>query len=351
MSRRAVFFLVVSVLLGLILIYPPLRLYQWADFDPTYQFVVGLSFVFPIAIRLIHERTNTALSRALTAIAMTWMGVCFIAFCLVFIGEWVTLLNIAPATQLATLISALVVTFSLYGFVNARRLHTYTLDINALEAVQGLRLAQISDVHIGSRHPNFLRPIVAHTNALKPDFVVITGDLVDMHNITTAALSPLAELDAQTIFCIGNHERYVDVDAICARLEELGVIVLRNQCYVPPDRTQIEFIGIDDAEDRQQVQQQLPQLVQDHSAYRVLLYHRPDGAQAAAEHGINLMLTGHTHRGQIVPFNFLVKRVFPQYYRHYAVDNLNLYVSPGTGTWGPILRLGSKCEITLIRLL
>jgi len=85
-------------------------------------------------------------------------------------------------------------------------------------------------------------------------------------------------------------------------------------------------------------------------AFRILLYHRPDGAEDAALWGAHLMLCGHTHNGQIVPFNYVVRRVFPRIQGRYDVDGMQLYVSPGTGTWGPVLRLGSRSEISLITL-
>ena len=98
------------------------------------------------------------------------------------------------------------------------------------------------------------------------------------------------------------------------------------------------------------MRRRLEALKPDPEALPVLLYHRPDGARDAAAWGARLMLCGHTHNGQIVPFNQVVRRVFPLIQGRYQVDGMTLYVSPGTGTWGPVLRLGSRCEITRLRL-
>ena len=117
-----------------------------------------------------------------------------------------------------------------------------------------------------------------------------------------------------------------------------------------PDNVPVQLLGIDDAEPKTQVGKVLPYLTPLPDKFRILLYHRPDGAQDAADWGAHLMLCGHTHNGQIVPFNYLVRRVFPRICGLYDVDALKLYVSPGTGTWGPTLRLGSSSEITLIQL-
>ncbi len=350
-SRRLAFLLVVTVVFGLVMVYPPLRILHWLQ--PGWQapaYLGALLFLTPFALRLVHERLHNTFSRYLSAAVMLWLGVCFIALSLLLPAELLVLSNLlAPQTAAQALLAAVAV-LSAYGAANALRLHVRILDVNAPAAIRGQRWVQISDVHIGSRQPGFLRPIVTRINSLQADYVLITGDLVDMRGISQQDLAPLGEINAPVLFCIGNHERYVDVDDICQRLRNLGVQVLRNQSHTAADG-RLQFVGIDDAESKSQVGREIVKLQPEAEAYRVLLYHRPDGAAEAARWGARLMLTGHTHRGQIVPFNFLVKRVFPQYYRSYQVDGLHLYVSPGTGTWGPTLRLGSKCEITLIRLL
>ena len=104
------------------------------------------------------------------------------------------------------------------------------------------------------------------------------------------------------------------------------------------------------ADARNQVAREISRLEPLPDRYRVLLYHRPDGAEDAASWGAHLMLCGHTHNGQIVPFNYVVRRVFERICGRYEIDGLVLYVSPGTGTWGPVLRLGSRSEIGMIHL-
>ena len=139
----------------------------------------------------------------------------------------------------------------------------------------------------------------------------------------------------------------MDLEAICTRLSGLGIKVLRNQTVLEDG---VQFIGIDDADARTQVASQLPALEPAANALRILLYHRPDGAEAAASWGVHLMLCGHTHNGQIMPFNWLVKRQFARIKGLYSVAGLYLYVSPGTGTWGPVMRLGTTCEITHLQI-
>jgi uncharacterized protein len=332
-----------------VLVYPVLRMLglSFPNWQPGTLDLLAI-MVLPAAGRLACEWLPRRPARALSAVVMTWLGICFIGFCVVLPWELVTL--IVPLPERASGVGLLTVTGALavLGFLNAQRLHVEPVQIEAPAALQGLTLAQISDVHVGSRSGRFLRRVVRATNAARPDYVLITGDLVDFADIDSRILAPLQELDAPAYFIIGNHERYVDCDAICRRLEGLGVHVLRNRgLRVGP----MQLLGIDDAEPKNQVRNVIERLAPDPDAFRILLYHRPDGAEDAAAWGAHLMLCGHTHNGQIVPFNYLVRRVFPRIRGLYRIGPMQLYVSPGTGTWGPVLRLGSRCEITLHRLI
>jgi len=216
------------------------------------------------------------------------------------------------------------------------------------EELDGFSLVQLSDVHIGNTiGRDFVENMVKRANAANGDAIVITGDLIDFRDISESELTPLGNFEAPAYFIIGNHERYVDLTEICQRLTNLGIRVLRNESV---DLGDIQLIGIDDAESKRQVASVLRSIQVQPDRFRVLLYHRPDGAADAARWGAHLMLCGHTHHGQIMPFNFVVQRIFPQIRGLYEVEGLSLYVSPGTGTWGPILRLGSRSEIGMIEL-
>ncbi|MEQ8857106.1 MAG: metallophosphoesterase [Pseudomonadales bacterium] len=346
--RRLAPFVVFLVLYYAVLVYPPLRMLTLAlpDFQPGSGVLVAL-LAGPAIGRLIYEWLPGRPARALAALVMTWLGVCFMAFCLLL--PWELLSALLPLPSQASGVALLGATAALTGFafVSAERLHLRHVDVPATEAARGLTLVQLSDVHVGSRSGRFLARAVRLANRADGDCVLITGDLVDFRHIGADVLAPLAELDAPSYFIIGNHERYVDCAEICARLEALGVTVLRNRSVTSGP---LQLIGIDDAEPKSQVSRVLPSISPATDAFRVLLYHRPDGAPDAARWGCHLMLCGHTHNGQIVPFNYLVRRIFPLIHGLYEVDGMRLYVSPGTGTWGPVLRLGSRCEVTAIRL-
>lgn len=345
--------ILVTVYFGM-LVYPPLRVASliWPGWQPG-TLVLLVLIVVPITGRLAYEWWPGAWARRVAALSMTWLGMAFILFCVVLPWELLNGLLPLPPKGSGIALAALAGTLCLAAAVNAQLLTTRELRLPAPALDRPRRLVQISDVHVGSREPALLRRIVAKVRALEPDAVLITGDLIDFRDIPREDLVSLAELPMPVWYCIGNHERYVDLEAICERLCSLGIRVLRDEvdCSQPP----FVVAGIDDADSRRRVADGLAAIGPLPVGFRLLLYHRPDGLEQAAAAGIDLMLCGHTHNGQIVPFNVLVRRVFPRIRGLFEMAREDggrtfLYVSTGTGTWGPLLRLGSRNEITLICL-
>jgi uncharacterized protein len=341
-TRTAIF----VVLYFAVLVYPVVRLIGLLSPNWTPNTIELLAIIVgPIVGRVIYERHPSAGTRTLAAIALTWLGVCFQLFSIMLVFEIVNALVPLPEQTAGAVIAALILTLSIVGFVNAQILHVRRVRIPGPTTVAGRTLVQISDVHIGSRSPELLKRIVARVNALEPDYVLITGDLIDFAGISRTELAPLGTFNAPALFAIGNHERYVDLAAIDERMRSLGVTVLRDEAVI---QGPFQFIGVDDVDVAAHIPAPLSLIPLSKEHYGVLLYHRPDGFDASAERGIPLMLAGHTHAGQIIPFNFLVKRIYPRMRGLHELNGSRLYVSPGTGTWGPVLRIGSRSEITLL---
>lgn len=349
--------LVFALVYALFFVYPPLRL--GFTLNPSWQpstLALLVIMTGPALSRLSYERFPNSFTRWCSAIGFTWAGICFIGLLLLLPFEIVDLLGFDALNQTtACYLLGAIAALGFLGLVNAQQTEVCEVSIavpdDAPASAKGLQFAQISDVHIGSRSPAFLKRVVRKTNALKVDRIFITGDLIDFAHIQQQQLEPLAELEAPVDFCIGNHERYVDLEAICDRLTALGINVLRNRSEnFNINAAPVQILGIDDADRRDQVGLEIAKLDPEPEHYRILLYHRPDDAEAAAAWGAHLMLCGHTHNGQIVPLNFLVRRVFPRIRGSYPIEQMTLYVSTGTGTWGPVLRLGSRGEITHLRL-
>ncbi len=331
-----------------LLIYPPIRLIDWLipGWQPGTLELLAL-LVLPPATRIISSTFPGAITRRLAVISMTWMGLCFQLFPVVIVLELVRLISPINDTDVGLIGLTAISILGSWGLINAQLLKVRCIPLFAGSSVEGKSLVQISDVHIGSRSPTFLRRIVKCINELPADAVLITGDLVD-DNIDEEDLQPLAQLNSTVYFILGNHERYADTERIVRHLEAHNVIVLRNEAV---DADPFQFVGLDDAEAKDTVKKGLSNLSKLDNRYRVLLYHRPEGADDAADWGIQLMVSGHTHRGQIFPFNYLVQRIHPRMHGSFDLHGLRLYVSPGTGTWGPVLRTNSRCEVTHFQFL
>jgi predicted MPP superfamily phosphohydrolase len=348
MRRRHKFLIIAALLQIPLFAYPILRLCHWLGMDHWQTALVFLPLFFSqIIARLYLRHANSGFLFWLRRAADLWLGISLPLFLMVIASEipvaigWIT--GSAAAQGLIGLTLALVT----YSVVNAYSPSVVTVQLTSRKLSHPLRFVQITDVHIGSRSPNFLARVMQQITEHKVDFVCITGDFIDAPNVSEKDLSALLSCPSPIYFSIGNHELYEDLEDIVQRLQRLGVRVLRSQTCV---QGEVQLIGIDDSERANQVEQEIAGLKIDPERFVLLLYHRPRGLEAAANAGVDLMISGHTHNGQIVPFNFVVRRVFDRAVGLFSEGLTQLYVSPGTGTWGPIMRLGSRGEITLFEI-
>ena len=267
-------------------------------------------------------------------------------------------------SALAVLPLALLI--SLLGYANARRTaRVVRVDVpiaDLPDALHGFRIVQLSDIHVGPtiKRP-YLQAVVDRANRLQADLVAVTGDLVDGRVSELGAhVEPLAALRSRhgTYFVTGNHEYYSGADAWVALLRGLGVRVLLNEhSLLEHDGAELVIAGVTDysAHHFDPAQRSDPQGAlagaPASAALRVLLAHQPRSATAAAEAGYQLQLSGHTHGGQFLPWNFFVKLQQPFVAGLHRVRDLWVYTSRGTGYWGPPKRFGAPSEITQLRLI
>lgn len=297
------------------------------------------------------------------------IGILFLLFCTALIYDIVSVLlsctKVSPKRRdffqkTLDITSLSAASFLMLKSVDEARsvaLEKVTIEIKNLK--EPYTLVQLSDIHIGGIiGSDFIKDIVKRVNALQADAVVITGDLIDIGVLhAKESLKELSRLQSKfgTYFVVGNHEYFHGIQSIMEALEALGIKVLQNEnSYIGEASKGFYLAGVYDLMGYR-VQSHIPDLAQalrgTQSEPTVLLAHQPKFIEEVKE-GVDLMLSGHTHGGQIYPFRFLVQLQQPYISGlHKHNDRLQIYVNKGTGFWGPPMRLGASSEITHITLL
>lgn len=226
--------------------------------------------------------------------------------------------------------------------------------------LDGLRIAQISDTHIGpTLKGDWLRAVVERTNAAEPDVIAFTGDMIDGE---VADLRPhtehIADLRATygAYYVTGNHEYYWDAPGWCDEVARCGLHVLNNaHRVVEVGAARLLVGGVTDYRagsridghdsDPHRAIEGAPEV-----DFSLLLAHQPKSVWKAAEAGFDLQLSGHTHGGQFWPWNLVVGLAHPFTRGLHDYESMKIYVSCGSGYWGPPMRLGAPAEIALLTL-
>jgi predicted MPP superfamily phosphohydrolase len=335
--------------------------------------LIGCCLFIPFSMRT-RALQNRQLADRLAWVGLTAMGFFSSLFVLALLRDLVLLcarlflssgqaqLWIQPSAEV-TLYLALFVTLA--GLIIARR-RPSIVDIripvvDLPQALHGFSIAQISDVHVGPTiKRGFVEVIVRHVNELKADMIAVTGDLVDGSvQQLSEHTAPLAGLTARhgAFFVTGNHEYYSGERAWTEEIGRLGLRVLKNEHVVlKHDGASLVLAGVTDisAHHFDPAQRSDPAAALRgapiDAGARVLLAHQPSSAMAAANAGFDVQISGHTHGGQFWPWNLFIHFFQPFSSGLHRLKNLWIYVSRGTGYWGPPNRFGVPSEITRIRL-
>ncbi len=300
-----------------------------------------------------------ALSRRklLYSIGYGVLGIFSILLVLELMSDIVRLVFAVSVRTMSFSVLAAAAGLSLVGFFQARfpRVKNVAIALDDLpDELDGYRIVQWSDVHVGPTiQRRFVQALVDRTNALEADAIAITGDLVDGSvDDLRDPVQPLAGLSARdgVFYVTGNHEYYWRAGEWIPFLESLGLEFLKNEHREV--RRGLVFAGVTEPAGRYTHKQDVRRALADapRDAVKVLLSHRPQTAQAASALGADIQLSGHTHGGQFFPFNLLIRFFQPVVAGLHRVDRMWLYVSRGTGYWGPPSRLGVHGEITVITL-
>lgn len=316
-------------------------------------------FSLLIQVTLAYTRTHYGLWESVAYFwAYSWAGWVFMAFFIVLafavLQALCTCFHLPTRTfltQASMIVLAIVIIGSLIGGIKQPKIKH--LDISISRAPE-MKIAVISDAHLGvgvsvKRFQKALKRIAQE----KPDAVFVLGDLFEYGAHREQYAQALAGLQTKygTFGVLGNHEYYVGLDKSVDFYQKARIHLLDNKTYILPNG--VELIGINDVHTSRLQPEQLDALLQTtHPTHpRILLSHQPLLTEVAAQHQIPLMLSGHTHRGQIFPFNFFVKLRYKYVYGWYTIaKNSKIYVTSGMFYWGMPLRFLTSSEIPLLHI-
>lgn len=324
--------------------------------------LVFLATSFFLAMFLAHVQDNF-LSRAFYFSAGFWIGL-LVNLIMFFALAWIVILasrffHVLPNEKMiGTLAVAGALIFSLYGVWNAFNPVIKKIDVsidNLPKAWVGKKIVQVSDLHLGHTYrAQYMSDIADKINLLKPDVIVITGDLFDGTDGTLQTfVAPLKKMQAPegVYFVTGNHETYLGLDKALGIIRETNIIPLRDELKLMDG---LQFIGIDyplrgASRDIAKIIPSMPEY--DSKEPIILLIHEPVQTEAAKKLGISLQLSGHTHKGQLFPFGFITSLIYGEYDYGFKRDgSYAIYTSSGLGGWGPPMRSEKRSEIVEITL-
>jgi len=327
----------------------------------VYQFVVAFVVIGSLALFGITVKFPNPFVRTLNIIC--GYVLMFLVYSGILLGIVHIAMNILDAPLLLSGAVALVVAFLVVaaGAVLGNMFLVRETKIKIPKLKRELTIMQISDAHIGLLYGRkYLSKIVESTNSKNPDFVVITGDLTETKAaLNEGVLDSLAKFNSPAFFVEGNHDNYTGIESVLKKIGEQDIRILHNEIT---ETHGIQLIGLDylkaddetfdmhPSENKNTVKSVLAEMTLKSDIPTVLISHSPAGVKYAAAAGVDLMVSGHTHRGQMFPFSIFAKLLFPFYGGLYQHENTQVFVSGGVGGIFARMRLGSFNEINLLKL-
>ena len=306
-----------------------------------------IPITFSIAFLVFHFFRTEITVWPLKSFVYWGLGVGFISLWIFSLGLLVSVTSNIDSHLIGIVCTVILGFILIYGSYNGDRVVIKEFAIASSKIDQELKFAFISDTHLGSNSEMHLIKIKESLDRADFEFVVIGGDFIDSHSYDLDTLNILKNLNRPILFITGNHEYYLkDHDAILKKLSELGIKILAN---VALQFEGLNIIGVDEGQ-KLEDQKDVIRQHKEEGKFNIAVVHKPF-LWARDFSDADLTLAGHTHNGQIFPFNLFVRLQTRFLYGLYQGAESWLYVSCGSGCWGPRLRLGSQNEIVFVKLL
>jgi uncharacterized protein len=325
---------------------------------------------------LLPSFVPSIITKTLNITGSYWLAIMFYLIMIIPIIDLIRLLNrnhafiprnLTDNASFPLIVTAVVITLLMgvmvYGTWSGRStvVTNYNVAINKhADSLQSLKIIMVSDIHLSGVVDNHrLTYMVNRINSLRPDIVLIPGDIID------SRLEPFIREKMGDNFkrlkskygvyaCLGNHDGMGSgVDDVVKCFDSAGIKVLRDRALLIDNSFYV--IGRDDISlqsSTKVIRKDLSALTKDLDKSKpiLLMDHQPRNLSDTEKHGIDLQVSGHTHRGQLFPANLITSRIFELDYGYLKKGSSNIIVSSGYGTWGPPIRIGSRSEIVEIDL-
>ena len=344
-NKKLIFYFSTFFITYLLYVYP-IYMLSHLLFDTVFFNISSIFFLIGIYTVIIYYYKSSSTFFLFRWIANDLLGIGFITFFLLntilIIGYFLSLNN----TMLGIISISIVVLVLIFSSYNAELIKIKTIKLHSKKIQNQKKILFISDVHLGTNSIKHLLKIVSKINQLDFDMLLIGGDLIDSNSFKMDNLKYFNRILKPIYFVSGNHEYYLlNFEDKLSQLSNYNIKFLNNQTLTIDD---ITLIGISD---NISIKQKINFVKKNSKSntFNIALVHKPNIWQDIKSYS-DLMLSGHTHNGQIFPFNILVKLQFKYIYGLYKEDNSKLYVSCGIGCWGPKMRIGSNNEIVQIHI-
>ena len=342
---RYLFYIILFVLTYLLYIFPFETLSQYLSNKTTSKKYLIINTIIFFILIVYYLRSHSTF-KPLKIFVYEGLGIGFISFFVISISILVSSLITISEKTIGIISLLIIIIISIYGMFNARKVILKKITVRSSKINRNYNIIFISDVHLGTNTSKHLSKILNKIQTLEYDFLLIGGDLIDSSSFKLNDLNLLNNIKKDIYFVNGNHEYYLkDFKNKIEQLKKFKIKVLKNSSI---QINEINIIGIDDLQSKLSKIRFVENLNKK-NLFNLVLSHKPDIWDNIKSKN-DLMLSGHTHNGQIFPFNFLVKLKFKFIYGIYEYKKSKLYVSSGAGCWGPKLRIGSSNEIVNIHL-
>jgi len=345
--QNILFYLVVFCVTYFIYIYP-FEILNELIFNEKANRRTSFYYTIIISILIIfYFRSYTSL-KPLRIFIYEGMGIGFIGFWVVTIAIIINEIFFINSYYLGLLCLFVILTLSLISFFFGSKIYVKNIHIKSNKITSNVSFVFLSDIHLGSNSIKHLKKIILVIKNKNYDFILLGGDLIDSSSFDLSSLKIIKEnISCPIYFVTGNHEYYIKNSN--SKIKEINNIGIKHLSNNNLEINDINLIGIDDNLDKnKQIEIVKNKYLRD--KFNLTLIHKPSIWDKIYKES-DLMLAGHTHNGQIFPFNFFVKLQFKYKYGLYSLNNSKLYVSSGVGTWGPKMRLGTKNEILYFNLI